>query len=213
MNPVKTSIGWADYTWNPVVGCDFRCKYCYARRMNNRFKWVKNWNKPKFFPERLQEPAKKIKPVIIFVGSMCDLFGPSIKEEWIFKTIEVCHENPQHTFMFLTKNPERYKDFVFPKNCMLGVTITDQRALNRYSDAIRYLAIRFKNELFASIEPIQGPFRADCLHLFDLVIIGAETGRNAPQPAPEWIASIDHPNIYYKKSLKDYEKNHLVFQD
>jgi len=205
MNSVKTSIGWAEWTWNPMIGCYNNCHYCYARRMNDRFKWIKNWNKPKFFPERLIEPYEKKSPAIIFVGSMCDLFGPNVKEEWIYKTIEVARENPRHTFMFLTKNPERYIDFVFPKNCMLGITIVDQKAFNRYAETIRHLSLCFKNKLFASIEPIQGPFNPDCLHLFDLVIIGAETGRNAPQPSPEWIRSIDHNNIYYKKSLKHYE--------
>jgi DNA repair photolyase len=37
MNPCKKTIGWADFTWNPVTGCMRDCKYCYARRIHNRF--------------------------------------------------------------------------------------------------------------------------------------------------------------------------------
>lgn len=33
----KTKIDWVDYTWNPVTGCLNTCKYCYARKMSNRF--------------------------------------------------------------------------------------------------------------------------------------------------------------------------------
>ena len=49
----KTKIEWCDYTWNPVVGCKTGCDYCYAERMNKRFKWIKDWKEPEFFPERL----------------------------------------------------------------------------------------------------------------------------------------------------------------
>ncbi len=33
----KTKIEWADATWNPVTGCLHKCKYCYARRIAERF--------------------------------------------------------------------------------------------------------------------------------------------------------------------------------
>lgn len=33
----KTKIEWCDYTWNVVTGCLHGCKYCYARRIANRF--------------------------------------------------------------------------------------------------------------------------------------------------------------------------------
>ena len=83
MNNISKTIGWADKSWNPVVGCKHGCNYCYAKKMNDRFKWIKEWDKPKFFKERLQEPFKVKKPSKIFVGSMCDLFGDWIPEEWI----------------------------------------------------------------------------------------------------------------------------------
>lgn len=33
----KTKIDWADYTWNPVTGCQHGCPYCYAERQSRRF--------------------------------------------------------------------------------------------------------------------------------------------------------------------------------
>ena len=33
----NTKIEWCDSTWNPVTGCLHGCKYCYARRIANRF--------------------------------------------------------------------------------------------------------------------------------------------------------------------------------
>ena len=33
----KTKIDWADASWNPVTGCMHGCKYCYARRIAERF--------------------------------------------------------------------------------------------------------------------------------------------------------------------------------
>jgi protein gp37 len=39
LNPIKNSIGWADYSWNPFTGCMFLTKkpeiYCY-------FDWPEN---------------------------------------------------------------------------------------------------------------------------------------------------------------------------
>lgn len=33
----KTKIDWCDSSWNPVTGCNHGCKYCYARRIAERF--------------------------------------------------------------------------------------------------------------------------------------------------------------------------------
>ena len=33
----KTKIDWCDASWNPVTGCLHGCKYCYARKIAQRF--------------------------------------------------------------------------------------------------------------------------------------------------------------------------------
>jgi protein gp37 len=129
----RTKIDWPglSYSWNPVVGCKHNCDYCYAKKLNDRFKFIPDWENPQFFPERLNDPYKVKKPSTIFVGSMCDLFERWINPDWVYQVIQVCKDNPQHTFMFLTKNHVGYNGFTFPDNCMLGITMT--RGDQRYS--------------------------------------------------------------------------------
>ena len=159
---------------------------------------IPKWEEPVFFPGRLGEPAKVKKPSIIFVGSMCDLFGDWVPNNWIIDTIKTCRENPQHTFMFLTKNPKRYAEFEFPDNCMLGATITKPS-----NDKIGSL-YGHSNQTFISIEPLLGDFTGHEFTDIDLVIVGAMTGPGAIKPKKEWIDSIKHHNIFYKENIKQY---------
>ena len=201
----KTKIEWTDYTWNPVVGCKHGCNYCYAKRMNDRFKWIEKWNKPQIFVERLDEPYKIKKPSKIFVCSVADLFGDWIGDDWIELIMKVTRDNPQHTFQFLTKNPVRYLDFNFPENCWLGATITGK---NHKDDLLRLLwlsKVPNKNKRFVSIEPLLGKInQGTLLDNFDLVIVGAMTGVGAVPPKKEWIDGIEHKNIFYKNNIKKY---------
>ena len=199
----KTQIDWPrlDYTWNPVVGCKHNCYYCYAKKMNDRFKWIPDWKEPKFFSERLVEPYRLRKPSIIFVGSMCDLFGSWVDRNWIGRIIKVAADNPEHQFMFLTKNPKGYFHTYFPKNCLLGLTLTGQESdINNRLDG--FSMNQPTNYRFVSIEPLLGSFERVSLTAINLVIVGAMTGRGAIKPKREWIKSIKHPNIHYKSNIK-----------
>lgn len=198
----KTSIEWTDYSWNPVVGCKHGCNYCYARRMNDRFKWIPNWDKPRFFPERLNDEMPS-RPSKIFVSSMADLFGDWIPKEWIERILMVVGQNPKHTFQFLTKNPKRYLEFIFPDNCWLGMTLTtgfDDFEQNNFDYFKKVMGYKF-----VSIEPLLGKITED-LSKIDLVIIGAMTGKNAILPQKEWIKSIQHRNIFFKNNIKQFIK-------
>jgi len=200
----KTKIEWCDYTWNPVVGCKNGCSYCYAKRMNDRFRWIFDWEKPEFFSRRLYEPYKIKKSSKIFIGSMCDLFGDWIPSKWIDMILVTVKENPQHTFQFLTKNPKRYLEFDFPENCWLGATITE----SNLSAIGKLVSLRnTENYKFVSIEPILGDMSLLNLEEIDLVIVGAMTGKGAIPPKKEWIDSIKHPNIFYKNNIKKYLTN------
>jgi protein gp37 len=48
------------------------------------------------------------KPQTVFVGSMGDLFGDWVPDEWVEAVFVACAKAPQHTYVFLTKNPKRY---------------------------------------------------------------------------------------------------------
>jgi len=195
----NTKIEWCDATWNIVVGCKNACWYCYAKRMNDRFKWIPKWNEPQIFIKRLGEPSKIKKPSKIFVCSMSDLFGDWIPKEIIEEVIKVAKDNPRHTFQFLTKNPKRYSEFNFPENCWLGITIDGTENKIVAQNKISYLE-RKNNYRFISFEPLLG----DVSYLsydVNLVIIGAQTGPKAIKPKQKWIDSIRHSNIFYKNNI------------
>jgi protein gp37 len=209
MNPCKKSIGWADYTWNIINGCKFGCDYCAARRANQRWGFIPVWENPVFFNYRLIEPYQVTKPSIIFVVFMGDLFGDWISADWIKQVLYITEHNPQHTFMFLTKNPKRYKEFMFPDNCMLGCTITGGEGLERQSflfNTMKQLKVKGART-FVSIEPIFSSFEGISFAMFDKVIIGAQTGASPVKPERYWIDSIIHSNIYYKNNIIKYFPN------
>ena len=169
----RTRIDWCDYTWNPVTGCRRNCWYCYVRRLPNYEK------EPRFHPDRLNQPFKA-KHKKIFVCSTADLFGPWIPDEWIENVVEVTKQNPQNIFLFLTKFPDRLKNFRFPMNCWLGTTVEEARYLGR----IVYLNER-ENTKFVSFEPLlediiafrkTGINAKDILKRIDWIIIGGLTG-------------------------------------
>ena len=63
---------------------------------------------PTFHKYRLDVPKKWSEPRTIFVCSMADLFGEWVPDEWIEEVFTACEKAPQHTYLFLTKNPKRY---------------------------------------------------------------------------------------------------------
>ena len=125
----NTGIEWADKTWNPIVGCRHGCWYCYARELAvTRLAKMPNacpkcaTFEPHFHEERLKIPGGK--PKTIFFGSMCDAMGNWVPKQWVEKSLAVMRSHPEHTFLTLTKNPERYGEFPIPENLACGVTIT-----------------------------------------------------------------------------------------
>ena len=158
---------------------------------------------------RMDEPARKTKARTIFVCSMADLFGAWVPDEWIEAVFEACEKAPQHRYLFLTKNPQRYADLAkagkLPQreNMWYGSTLDSMEA-RRYPGRIR-------DNTFVSIEPLTermdvglGSFGRD-----RLVIIGAETGNRAGKVTPEkeWVdticaaADLTHAAVFMKDSL------------
>lgn len=201
----KTKIDWCTHTVNPVVGCTYGCTYCYARRLNNRFKWIEDWNKPQFYPKRLEELKSK-RPKIIFMNSMSDI--ADWEDEWIEKTLKAIVENPQHKYLFLTKRLKGYKDIKYTDNIWLGNTIT------RQNDFIIEYGRPNRAKRFYSIEPILEPIRLPLNNIpkknVQWVIVGAETGNRKGKVAPEkgWIMDIKKQcrdmgiPIFMKESLE-----------
>lgn len=138
---MTTKIEWCDETWNPVVGCSKiseGCENCYAQTMLSRFKGSKGWpkdDKVTLFPDRLEQPFKWKKPKSIFVCSMSDLFHEDVPFDFVCKVFKNIKLNPKHTFLILTKRPDRmlrflseqYFDIQSPNNLHIGVSIENQQ--------------------------------------------------------------------------------------
>jgi protein gp37 len=117
----KSKIEWTDATWNPVTGCtkvSEGCRNCYAERIARRF--PRGGIDPEFsksdvvddfrvmlHPARLEEPFHWRKPRRIFVCSMGDLFHGDVPPAFILSVLSVISLSPRHTFMVLTKRPDR----------------------------------------------------------------------------------------------------------
>jgi len=182
-NEMATKIEWADEVWNPVTGCSpvsEGCRHCYARRMATRLKGRFGYPsddpfKVTFHPDRLNQPLKWKKSRMVFVCSMGDLFHPDVDEEWILAVWQAMGEfydaegeilpvkdRPGHTYLVLTKRPERALDVLsrrYPRgferrNVWIGVSVEDQEQANKRLPVLMQIPATVR---FVSLEPMLGP--------------------------------------------------------
>ena len=162
----KTTIEWADMVINPVHGCtkvSEGCRNCYAERIYNRFWHGQSFGVIKTIPHALTKIPNG-KPQRIFVNSMADLFHKDVSDEFIWSCFKKFSEYPQHTFMILTKRPERMQAFIksfsgdpFEKyfnNVWLGVSVEDQGTANERIPILLQTPAALR---FVSVEPMLGP--------------------------------------------------------
>ena len=117
---MTTKIEWADETWNPVTGCtpiSVGCKHCYAERMSKRLAGRFGYPADDPFrvtlhPDKLGQPLRWRKPRRVFVCSMGDLFHDAVPFSYIQNVWNIMETARQHTFMVLTKRPERMEEFL-----------------------------------------------------------------------------------------------------
>lgn len=114
----QSKIEWTDSSWNPVMGCtpvSPGCDNCYARTMIKRYAGCKGWPENSdditIFPERLETPFRWKKTRRVFVCSMGDLFHHRVFFDFKAALFGVMAANPQHTFLVLTKRPQKMIDF------------------------------------------------------------------------------------------------------
>jgi protein gp37 len=157
------------------------CRFCYAERMNARHGGLpfKPGHRKDYTFEiderKLLEPLRRRKPTRIFVESMSDAFGEWWPDEFIDKLYAVMALCPQHTFINLSKRPERRRRYLDDPEfdnrlngaiwSILGTPAGSEivhhgkwRAVPPEADEFLPPLLRTKAALFAlSAEPLLGP--------------------------------------------------------
>lgn len=134
---------------------------------------ILDWTgKVSFFPERLAKiPGGE--PKRIFIGSMGDLFCVNaakidvgiLDRSPLLQTFGAIMTKPQHTYIVLTKRPERMFRYFYSRNCYddfrrripnlyLGVTVENQDQLWSVEELLKLRA--YAKVLFVSVEPMLG---------------------------------------------------------
>ncbi len=213
--PNKTKIEWCDYTINPVKGlCPMHCKapngyeYCYAAGEGGLYRRFK-WNPEIRLESDVLIPIADIKqPSRIFIGSTMELFGDWIGKSWLWHIFNVVRQFSQHTFIFLTKKPENLARWSpFPKNCHIGVSVTNQAM---YNEAIVCLSGIRAAVKFISFEPLLSWIRVEGaydLSEVDWIILGGMSGSRKFYPPEEWIQDIE--KAADRAGIPVFEKNNL----
>ena len=184
---------------------------------------------PTFHRYRLGEPQSWKQPSNIFVCSMADLFGGWVPDEWIDEVVYSTQQAKQHRYLFLTKNPSRYGDWLdrFENNEI--IKLSKVYAINNLwfgASASSNEELEMANRsraIWLSIEPIRERIKTDEDQFMEFrygdgveqkrwkwVIIGAETGNSKRKVIPQkaWIDEImdicryyDTP-VFMKESLR-----------
>jgi len=108
----KSPHGYDTKSWNPTTGCtkvSAGCKNCWAEEYSRRMGWP--W-KVTLHPERLDEPLKWRKPQVVACCYMGDLFHEDVPDEFIDRVFAVMALTPHHTYLLLTKRPERMRTYL-----------------------------------------------------------------------------------------------------
>jgi len=156
---------------------------------------------PTFHKYRMNTLDKLKSGNNIFVGAMADIFGTWVPEQWITEIFAECLKHPQHNYIFLTKNPQRYYELEQAgvlqqvSNMWYGVSVTTVKQTKEATTIFAKLPLEANT--FLSIEPILEDVASDqcwqdVLIKTDWVVIGAQTGREKGKVVPEyeWISKI-----------------------
>jgi protein gp37 len=214
-----TDIEWAMWSSNPITGCEHTCSYCYARELATSARLAVQYPfgfAPTLHPKRLISARfMKVPPAAatdtrhrnVFVGSMTDMFGRWVPEEWIEAVLRSCREAPQWNFLCLTKFPKRMAEFDIPPNAWMGTSVDLQARVKAAEAAFANVASKVR---WLSCEPLIEPLRFKHLDRFHWIVIGgASATASTPdwRPPFEWVADLVRQardaglKVYFKTNL------------
>ena len=131
-----------------------------------------------------RKPLTFKKPELIFTCSMSDFFIEDA-DQWRPEAWEIIKDTPQHTWLILTKRPERIKDCLPPDwgdgypNVWLGVSVENNKNLHRLSTLaeipckLRFISAEPLLETIEFTQEIDGKTPIDA---FEWIILGGESG-------------------------------------
>ena len=222
-------------TWNPTAGCFHGCTWksinggaiaqCYAKSVAEglaKKSYPDGFESHYWYPNRLRDPLVKKSPHGVFVGSMGDLFGAWVPEGQIKQVIDVMRGASWHTFMVLTKNPKRLKQFSpFPPNVWVGMSLPTEGRLGRGTaifNGLHEMAEVDATVRFLSAEPLWHDAASSLMHFgetqkhlpLDWVIVGAMSrGSKIDQPGPDWVQHMLYARDEF--GFKVFMKNKLTW--
>ena len=153
---------------------------------------------------RLDEPQTVKKPSTIFVGSMADMFAEWVPDEWIKTVLDACGKASHHTYLFLSKNSNRYYELSNGELDIIPDSISDYTpdwwfGASASTEADAQAAYENPNCSWMSLEPLHGEFSDDFFcgkesfdSRWDWIVVGAESGHRKGKVIPErrWITAI-----------------------
>jgi protein gp37 len=149
-----SSISWCTKSWNPWQGCikvSPGCKFCYMYRDKARY-----GQDPAHVVRSkttFAAPLKWTAPQLVFSCSWSDFFLEEA-DEWRGEAWDVIRRTSQHTYLLLTKRPERLADHLsqgWPwPHVWLGVSI-ETPAYRWRADRLRQIPAAHR---FLSCEPL-----------------------------------------------------------
>lgn len=167
--------------------------------------------------ERLEQLTPRQKPMKVFIDSMWDWNSPGVMPEWCRQIIAKMTECSQHIFLILSKNPEGYVNYVFPRNVWLGTTVTgksDVDRINMLIGATHSNIVWGSNFHFASFEPLLDEIPITLyFQSLDWIIIGAlsREGKEPKQPEKKWVKHLLIQADRHETPV--YMKDNLIWPD
>ncbi len=206
----KTTINWADYTFNPWHGCtevSAGCDNCYAAALDRRHlhsekehwgpgveRLIMNasiWEQPLAWNRKaLREGAGRPR---VFCASMADWADKEAPDGQRAKLWNIIRQTPALDWLLLTKRPQNVLKYLPDdwgngySNVWLGVTCENRRQGVPRLEILRKIPARVR---FVSFEPLLEDLSTLNLKGIHWAILGGETGGSARPIAVEWVRSL-----------------------